>query len=453
MIYSSHYRPYIAVSLVVFMLLAVSSTIVDFDEDLRERLLETADGKGLSHYILPLDLEYDKIPQDPKNPINDFKVLLGKKLFCEPGLAIKPKHFSSKKTYSCASCHIPSAGFSAAIKQGIGEGGTGFGKVGEARRPLADYEVTDMDIQPIKSPSVLNGAYNRTAIWNGQFGAKGLNEGTEEMWKEGTPIAKNNLGYEGLETQAIAGMDVHRLSVDEDFIKSTYYKHWFDYAFPEIPESERYTNITAGLAIAAFERTALANQAPFQKWLRGENQAMTDEQKQGAMIFFGKGKCNTCHDGPALNSEKFHALGMNDFEEGDEGVILNNLKDFEKAKLGRGGFTQKEEDMYRFKTPQLYNLKDMNFYGHGASFHSIREIVEYKNKAIPENENVPSSQLATDFQPLNLTEEEVTLLTDFLENALYDNKMSRYAPSEVASKLCFPNNDAQTRADLNWEGE
>jgi cytochrome c peroxidase len=417
------------------------------DDDLHALLVAESKGEGLSHFILPSGRNYDAIPQDPKNPLNSFKVLLGKKLFCEPALAIKPKQSESKHLYSCASCHVPMAGFSAGIKQGIGEGGLGYGTYGEARRPDANYLVDNIDVQPIKTPSIINGAYNRTTIWNGQFGAVGPNVGTEANWRDDKPTGKNKLGFEGVETQAIAGMEVHRLDVDPAFIQSNYYKEWFDLAFPEVPETERYSLLNAGLAIAAFERTVLAEKAPFQLWLKGEKQAITASQKQGAMIFFGKGQCNNCHDGPALNSEEFFALGVADFQKGTD-VIINKEEDLITAKKGRGGFTKQEEDLYKFKTPQLYSMKKMGFYGHGGSFKSIREIIEYKNQAQAENSSVPTSQIAADFQPLGLTDEEIDLLTDFVENALNDDEMERFAPTSLASGMCFPNNDPQSREDM-----
>ncbi len=414
-----------------------------------QTLLERQSDKGLSYYILPESSDYASIPQDPKNPINSFKVLLGKKLFCEPALAIHPKDSKGKNEYTCASCHIAESAFGAGVVQGIGEGGQGYGQRGEKRKVNTHYIIDNIDVQPIRTPSIINGAYNRTAIWNGQFGAVGPNDGTQEQWKEGTPIAFNHLGFEGLETQAIAGMEVHRLAVDETFIVNNYYKEWFDLAFPDVPEEERYSQINAGLAMAAFERTVLANNAPFQKWLKGDESAMSNSQKKGALLFFGKAQCSNCHNGPALNSEDFHALGMNDFSKNQKNIIINNEKDFIKAKKGRGGFTQKEEDFYKFKTPQLYGLKTMGFYGHGASFSSIQEIIEYKNQGIPQNKEVSAHQLAKEFKALHLSKEEIMQLTDFIENALYDDTMNRFIPTSVASGMCFPNNDSQSVQDMN----
>jgi len=230
-------------------------------------------------------------------------------------------------------------------------------------------------------------------------------------------------------------------------VSNSYYKDLFDRAFTDFDESERYTRETAGLAIAAFERTILSNQAPFQNWLNGDLDAMTAQQKSGAMLFFGKAACNSCHDGPALNTEEFFALGMHDLDGsgvyGDfpETDILNTAK-------GRGGFTGNSDDDYKFKTPQLYGLANMNFLGHGATFESVRDIIVYKNEAIAENELVPTSQLADEFQALGLSEQEIDQLTDFVENALNDDNLDRYMPSTVASGNCFPNNDTQSQADM-----
>ncbi len=422
-------------------------TVSHMDDELLALLEDKSKGKGLTYYMLPDDHDYANIPQDPKNKITSFKVLLGKKLFCEPALATEPKNVISKDAYSCASCHVPKAAFTPGIKQGIGEGGQGFGHHGEGRTINPNYLIDEIDVQPIRTPSIINNAYNRTSIWNGQFGAVGLNEGTEENWVDGKPTGFNQLGFEGVETQAIAGMGVHRMALEKEFALSNYYKDWFDLAFPEVPEEERYTNINAGLAIAAFERTVIADEAPFQKYLRGDKMALTENQKVGATLFFGKANCTNCHDGPALNSEEFFALGMADFEK-DTDVLINNEADFEKAKKGRGGFTKAEEDLYKFKTPQLYGLKSMGFYGHGGSFTSVKEIIEYKNKGIVENALVPEKQISEEFKPLGLSEDEINALTDFIENALDDPNMDRFTPKDVASGLCFPNNDITSRTDM-----
>ncbi|MEZ4826322.1 MAG: cytochrome c peroxidase [Bacteroidia bacterium] len=417
----------------------------DLDAALEDALIAASGGEGLSAYMLPESDDYASIPQDPRNPITTARVDLGKKLFHETRLGIHPKYTQGMYTYSCASCHHAAAGFQAGIQQGIGEGGLGFGFIGEKRTANPAYPADSLDVQPVRSPSVLNIAYQTNVLWNGQFGATHLNAGTEARWTEGTPIATNKLGYEGVETQAIAGMTVHRLGLENDLIYKTVFKEYFDHSYPDIDTSERYTRENAGLAMAAYERTVVASQAPFQRWLKGDKNAMSGFEKRGALLFFGEANCVACHNGPALNTMDFYALGMADMEgPGTYGTSAQN-----PANLGRGGFTGKEEDNYKFKVPQLYNLKDSPFYGHGGTFHSIREVVEYKNAAIPQNQRVPATQLAPEFVPLHLSETQISQITGFLERSLHDPNLDRYAPVRIPSGQCFPNNDMHSRNDMH----
>ena len=393
--------------------------------------------------ILPASNDYNIIPNDAKNSITKAKVELGKLLFHETFLGKNPKMDESMNSYSCASCHHAAAGFQSGLLQGIGEGGIGFGLRGEGRVKSSSYLERDLDVQPIKSPSILNVAYQDVMLWNGQFGAVGSNAGTEANWTVGTPKENNSLGFEGVETQAIAGIGVHRQLIDEDFIKSSSYKALFDVAFPNDTEDNCYTKLNAALAIAAYERTVLSNEAPFQSWLNGDDFAMSDDELQGARLFFDKGQCYTCHSGPGLNGMEFHALGMNDLAGENVLTVID-----EATKKGRGGFTGNSEDDYKFKTPQLYNLKDVDFYGHGGSFTSVRDIISYKNEAAHENSDVSSNKLSSLFHPLNLTDEEVDLITLFVENSLYDPNLKRYQPVSLPSGNCFPNADSQSSIDM-----
>jgi cytochrome c peroxidase len=405
--------------------------------------LETLYG-STSILLLPDSRDYESIPSDPKNPLSESKILLGKLLFHETAIGLDPVRSQGLQTYSCASCHHANAGFQSGLKQGIGEGGSGFGLFGEGRVPDNSYISMDLDVQPIRTPTILNTAYQEVMLWNGQFGATGLNEGTEEFWDADTPKEKNNLGFQGVETQAIAGLGVHRLRCDPEMIENMpEYKELFDRAFSDFAPSERYTDINAAKAIAAYERTVLANQAPFQEWLKGDSKAMNEEQIGGALLFFGKAECYQCHSGPALSSMTFHALGMDDFVTGDViGVVDDNTK------KGRGGFTKRASDMYAFKTPTIYNLKGLNFLGHGGSFSSLKEIIQYKNDGKPENKEVPASSLSTHFYPLGLSDSELRMLTAFVEDALFDPNLDRYVPDALPSGFCFPVSDPVSREQL-----
>ncbi len=417
----------------------------DLDERLEQQLLAVADGQGLGFFLLPESDDLQAIPQDPRNPLTPAKVRLGRLLFHDAGLLTNPERPEGRFASSCASCHHAAAGFQAGRVQGIGEGGAGFGQRGEGRTRDARYSLAELDVQPIRSPAALNGAYQRVMLWNGQFGAVGPNRGTEAQWTPGTPKETNALGYEGLETQAIAGLKVHRMGDVGASVAASdlIYQRLFAEAFPDQPiDRER-----AGLAIAAYERTLLAHEAPFQQWLRGRRGAMSAQEKEGALLFFGKAECSACHTGPALNSMSFHALGMADL--GGPGVFLDGDNDLARPEdLGRGGFTGAPADMYAFKTPQLYNLTDSPFLGHGAALRSVREVIAYKNAAVPANSAVPAGQLAPAFEPLGLSEREIDALTAFVERALRDPRLERYVPEAVPSGSCIPVNDEAARSDL-----
>ena len=418
----------------------------DLDAQL-EDILSSLSTNGAADFILPTSTDFASIPQDPQNPITQEKVDLGQMLYHETGLAVDPMHPEAEGTYSCSSCHFASAGFQANRHQAISDGGEGFANNGNGREPSPVYDLSELDVQPIRTPSAMNGAYQMVNLWNGQFGATGPNVGTEAQWTVDTPKETNNLGYEGLETQAIAGLKVHRMENVDDFNES-FYKAEFDAAFSNIDVSERYSREFAGLAIAAYERTLLSNQAPFQLWLNGNRDAMNDQEKEGAILFFGTANCASCHSGPALNSMEFHALGMSDLHSNIEATYGDVDAD---ANKGRGGFTKVASDEYKFKVPQLYNLADSPFYGHGGTFRNIRDVIAYKNAGIKENSNVPDSQLADDFRPLNLTDTEIDAITAFLSSALHDPNLLRYQPNSVKSGNCFPVNDDLSKIDLGCD--
>ncbi|MFT5884899.1 MAG: cytochrome c peroxidase [Arcticibacterium sp.] len=426
----------------------------DLDLSLEVTLQNASGGVGKSFYKLPESTDFASIPQDPLNPLTKAKVELGKLLFHETGIAQNPKKGIGMNTYSCASCHHARAGFQACLPQGIGEGGVGFGLNGEGRQKNQGYDKSEIDVQPLRTPSAMNLAYQEAVLWNGQFGGTGINLGTEANWQSnGHPTETNKLGFEGIETQAIAGRKVHRLLIDKIFMSSVgNYQSLYEQVFTASSfNNAQELNKNGALAIAAYERTLLANESPFQLWLKGNYGAMTDFEKNGALLFFGKGNCASCHNGPSLANMEFHALGMNDLSDGSYGgKEVVNVAANDGAHKGRGGFTKVATDMFKFKVPQLYNLKDSPFYGHGASFTSIREVIQYKNKAIPENTNVALARIDSSFTALNLTNEEIDLMTLFIKNGLYDPNLERYTPESLPSGLGFPNNDTQTRIDLGF---
>lgn len=418
------------------------------DLRLSRSLQRLAPNGDISHYILPESDDFAAIPQGKKNPLNSEKVALGKMLFFETGLALDAKRESGNGTYSCATCHVPSAGFMPGRVQGIADGGLGFGLNGESRGKDAEYIEGELDVQGARPLSLLNVAYVTNTTWSGKFGAHFVNEGTEYAWDKEELTKVNHLGMDGLETQNIEGLNLHRMIVNEEVVDDLGYRAMFDEAFSDFPVSERYSNLTASFAISAYLRTLTTTEAPFQRWLKGEDSAMTALEKEGALLFFGKAGCYRCHKGPALNSMEFHALGVRDLYQAP-GTFQTDEND--KRNFGRGDFTGREEDMYKFKVPGIYNMGDSPFYFHGSSKRSLYALVDYFNRGVPENENVPQEQIAKEFHPLNLTSKEVEALVNFLENGLRDPDLRRYEPEEILSGNCFPNNDSLSKTELGCE--
>jgi len=434
---------------VVLVIVACEKTAVSaLDEELKDAMSKTVSSGDIRDYLLPDGSDYSKIPnQDAKNPINSFKVALGKMLFYETGIGLVGHDGALKQTYSCSSCHIPSMGFTPGRFQGIADGAVGFGDHGEGRHKSELYLGEEVDAQGARPLTMHNLAYVTNTLWSGTFGSFGTNVGTEHAWSgEDTLVQINFLGLEGLEANNFRALQVHRQLVNRQITDSLGYTALFDAAFPDIPHSERYSLKTTAFAIAAYFRTILTNKAPFQEWIKGDASAMTEQQKRGAIVFFTKGHCTNCHQGPALNAMRYEAVGVNDLYESGHEVFRTGPND--KRNLGRGGFTKDPRDYYKFKVPQLYNLKHTQFYFHGSSKTSLEEVVDYFDAAVPENPRVPVEQLSPVFRPLYLSAQEKTDLVEFLRNGLYDPFIERYVPSSVMSGNCFPNNDHDSKRDL-----
>ncbi len=429
--------------------LSNDSALTDTEQQLIGAITARSGGQGLAAFTLPASDDFTAIPQDPANPITAEKIALGQMIFHDTGFALGGRSNDSE-TWSCATCHHAAAGFKSGIKQGLGEGGVGFGDEGSERvlstmfNAVADSDAIDLpDIQPVTSPATLNLAYQDVMLWNGQFGHSEngtINSGIDDaiLATPGTPKAENNRRLSGIEIQAVAGLGVHRLKVDTDtpLQNNAEYQRLYQAAYPQ---SDGDVLQDAALAIAAFERTILANEAPFQRWLGGENGSMNEQEVNGALLFFGKADCAACHTGPGLSSqvgatadEVFFAIGMSDYDTSEPTVHGNVAEDVSR---GRGGFTGDVSENFKFKVPQLYNLADTSVFGHGAGFDSIRAVVEYKNTGVAQSE-LPAGQLDTRFRPLGLTDEEIADLTAFLTTALYDPNLMRYEPTTVPSGNC-----------------
>jgi cytochrome c peroxidase len=415
---------------------AFASTSSNFLNHRLEQLVKTSapDARGLNYFILPDNTDLSSIPSDSNNVLTPQKVQLGKFLFHETALSINAANIKHWQHASCASCHFAQAGFRSNQLLALGTGGIGWNK---ERRLDPNISYASIDKQKILAPSILNTAFQHVMLWDGRAGSNGVNQ--HEPYIKNTYI--NRYGLDGLETQAIDGLSVHKMGTAA-ISEISEYQRLFAEAFPDRPyvKNELEDLKRTGLAIAAYERTVLANQAPFQKWLKGDKSAMNDSELRGAITFFSS-TCIKCHTGPNLAKDDFYAVGFQDHPSEISGL-----------NLGRSSVSRRDRDDFKFKVPQLYNLVDSFPYGHGGSFDSLRDVVEYFSNGKPQKLATRySNRLSIWFQPLNFSQEEVDDLVIFLSTGLRDPELLRYVPSEIPSGLCFPNNDPESRKALKCD--
>ena len=291
---------------------------------------------------LGLDEENFIIPKD--NPITKAKVALGKQLYFDPRLSVDG-------TVSCATCHNPALGFSNGLPFGVGIKGQKGNR---------------------NTPTVINRIFSTLQFWDGR--AASLEE--QALGPIQNPI---EMGF------TLEGV-VKRLNG----IKG--YREQFRKVFG--------TDVTAdgiAKAIAAFERTLISGDSPFDRYeFGGDEKALSPAAKRGLEIFRGKGNCASCHAGPNFTDERFHNLGVG----------------FDKPNpdLGRYNVTKKEEDKGAFKTPTLRDVALTAPYMHDGSLKTLEEVIEFYNKG-----GIKNPYLDKEIKPLNLTEQEKKDLVAFLK--------------------------------------
>lgn len=278
------------------------------------------------------------VPED--NPMTPEKIALGEKLFKDPIL-------SGDNTVSCMTCHSPDLGFSNGTSVAIGI------RAQKGNR---------------NSLSVLNAGYYNSFFWDGR--AQTLEE--QALGPIQNPIE----------------MDQNLDELIKELKEVKEYQEEFNKVF-----SDGITKENIAKAIAAYERTIVMDKTPFDEYLAGKEDAISEEAKHGMVLFAGKANCMVCHGGPTLSDNKFYNIGITSDDP------------------GRYEVTKKEEDQGAFRTPQLRGLLHTGPYMHNGQFSSLAEVVSFYNKG---GDNTPNQSPL--IQPLNLTEEEEKALVAFLES-------------------------------------
>ncbi len=150
------------------------------------------------------------------------------------------------------------------------------------------------------------------------------------------------------------------------------YRRLFSAGYPDTYE---YNITHIGNALAAYISAAFELQpAPWDRYVQGEKSALTAEQKQGAMVFFGRGRCAVCHSGTQFSDFKYHGLALPQLGVGKHGGYLD---------YGRAKATGLADERFHFRTPPLRNVTKTRPWGHNGIFKSIEIAIEHHFNPIP----------------------------------------------------------------------
>ncbi len=322
------------------------------------------------------------------------RVELGRLLFWDPIL-------SGDQDVACASCHLPQFGYADGLARSIGVGGVGAGP---------GREVGYTGIVPRNAPTVLNTAWNgitELGVFDPELAPMFWDIRTQSLANQALePIRSqqemrgNNFTIEEMEAEVLS-----RLNTNSE------YQDRFLTAFGS---NEINLNMV-GSALADFQTTLIANNAPFDRWMRGDTNAMSTTQILGMQEFVTTG-CAQCHSGPLFSDFETHVLGV------PEAAGLDTPDN------GDGDFG--------FRTPSLRQLRFTAPYFHGGQRGTLNDVIDfYDNPGRSENPNVPTNSLDADFRNLpNINRQRANLIEQFL-NALSDDEFDRSHPDSVPSGL------------------
>lgn len=187
-----------------------------------------------------------------------------------------------------------------------------------------------------------------------------------------------------------------------------------------------------GQALQAYQATLIPDRTPFDRWLGGDDGALTDQQVAGLQVFVGKGNCAACHVGPELTDASvrhYAEAGPLNADGGDQGYHNIGLRPTDED-LGRGGvgpkgFSYSESgsplDRGAFKTPGLRNVKLTAPYFHNGARATLREVISFYDRG----GDFGNPELSSQMQMIGFEGDETNALLDFLENGLTDPRVER----------------------------
>lgn len=282
-----------------------------------------------------------QVPFPADNPYTASKADLGRPLFFDPRL-------SGSNYISCATCHNPSFAWGDGLPRGIGHAMTKLGR---------------------RTPTILNLAWAELLMWDGRF--ETLED--QALGPMSAPVEMNqNLESIVAELKAIPG-----------------YQTLFKVSFG----SEGITVPNIAKAIATFERTVVSGIAPFDRWIAGEEEAVSVAAKRGFDLFNNKANCVACHSGWNFTDDSFHDVGLPD-------------KDIGRGKQVPGIVPMQ----HAFKVPTLRNAVERAPYMHDGSVKNLFSVVAHYNDGF-----VKRPSLSEEIYKLNLSDTEQNDLVAFLK--------------------------------------
>lgn len=314
------------------------------------------------------------IPAD--NPMSAEKTELGKLLFFDPRL-------SGNGAMPCSACHLPETGWDFPDKISLGYPGTTHWR---------------------NSPTIMNTAYYGNLFWTGV---------SKSLEAEARTAARGGVAGNGEDD-----MMETRLAFVPEYRER--FKDVFGTEYPRIRD--------AYMAIAAFERTIIQKDTPFDNYMRGDDDALSAEQKRGMELFTGKAECSTCHSGALVSNQKYYNLGVPAYDgwETDELAQISfrfelyakgsTEENYRKWKDDPGLYfvTKEKADIGKFRVPSLRYTKYTAPYMHNGMLETLEDVVEFYNQGGGTNEF--SKNKSKLLKPLNLIEKEKADLVAFVES-------------------------------------
>ena len=349
---------------------------------------------------------------------------------------------------TCAGCHSPTNGFG--DTQSIAIGIENNGIVGPDRRGPRNQR---------RSPMVLNAAFFPTLMWNSRFAALSRDPFDNGAGFEFPPPEGRSLSYlpHLLAAQAfippterveVAGFhfpgdnDDIRDEVLRRLNNTKAYRRLFGQTFPELKHAGPITFDHFGRAIAEFEFSLVFADAPIDRYARGESRALTERQKRGAVLFFGRAGCVRCHAVAGHSNEMFsdfeqHVIGVPQVTPSFGNVLFDGPGRNED--FGLEQVTGHPVDRYAFRTAPLRNVALQPAFMHNGAFIQLEDAIRHHLDPVASARSYIPGALASDLAgptgpiepvlarldallrtPLPLSDDNFAALVDFVREGLLD---------------------------------